>query len=244
MQLTADDVYASIAWSADVEDDDAVLEVADKAPKLDIIKIDRLFVAKNGYGIFAKLNERGRKSFYDAKVVEIPSKLEAIARAECKHQPWMLNCMAGAGSGGPLEDEDPEKIEGLKRFAAVCLEASVLPCGVTVLTSKKPDFIRKEFNERTSIDQVMFYVELLVACGFTDVVCSPAEIEAIRARFEIDVNTPGLRRPSSDTGDQARVSTLGWALQAGAKRGVIGRDITKGDPAQNLDAIVAETITG
>src|SRR5665213_3409895 len=86
MQLTAEAVYDRIIWSADVDDDDAMLAVVDEAPRLTHIKVDRLYVARNGYGIFAKLAERGRKAFYDAKCIEIPSKLEGLAQTECHHQ--------------------------------------------------------------------------------------------------------------------------------------------------------------
>ncbi len=243
MQLTEEAVANAIIWSADVDTTETLLAQVEKMPRLSIVKIDRLFVAKNGYDIFDALRERDKHVFYDAKIVEIPSKSEALAIAECRHQPWMLNCMAGIVSGGDFSHDDPDKIEALMRFADACLSADVRPCAVTVLTSKKPELVTEEFG-RSAIDQVLYYVELLVTAGFTDVVCSPAEIEAIRSRFEVDldINTPGLRRNSSDTGDQARVATLGSALRSGATRGVIGRDLTKGNPAQNFDDIVAEAV--
>lgn len=248
MQLTADEIYDRLIWSADVDNDKTMLSVVDDAPRLTHIKVDRLYVARNGYRIFDKLAERGRKAFFDAKCIEIPSKLEGLAETECKHQPWMLNCMAGSVSGHPLEDENPDKVEGLKRFAAACHARGVRPCAVTVLTSKQPQLFEKngEFNGRTSQEQVLYYAEFLLACGFTDMVCSPEEVPVIRAesRFDVlDLNTPGIRRITSDTGDQGRTSTPAGALQAGATRLVIGHDITKGGiPTQNLEDIVAEVI--
>lgn len=248
MQITAEAAYSSLIWSADVIDDDAMLAIVDRAPQLEYIKVDRLFVARNGYGIFKKLARRGRKAFFDAKIIEIPSKLAGLAQTECRHQPWMLNCMAGAVSGGPLAAEDPEKIEGLKRFANICLNAGVRPCGVTVLTSKRAKLFaeRGEFNGRSSQEQVLYYAEILLECGFTDMVCSPEEVQAVRAesRFDpLDLDTAGIRRRSSSLNDQARTNTPAAALQAGATRLVIGHDITNGDdPAKNIDDIVGEML--
>ena len=85
---------------------------------------------------------------------------------------------------------------------------------------------------------------VLEKCGFTDVVCSPLEAEAIRQHHDFDrlqLNTPGVRLPGSDARDQARTDTPAGALRF-ADRVVIGSDITdkkKGAPAENLARIVA-----
>ncbi|HUC88371.1 MAG TPA: orotidine 5'-phosphate decarboxylase / HUMPS family protein [Candidatus Binatia bacterium] len=250
MQITADQAYASLIWSADVAHDDAMLAVIDRSPRLRHVKVDRLYVANNGYSIFPKLAGQGCNVFYDAKIIEVPSKLEDLAIVECNRaRPWMINCMAGSVSGGPLEDEDPNKIEGLKRFADACRKVGVRPCAVTVLTSKQSKLFAKEngeFNGRTAVEQVLYYMEFLLECGFTDVVCSPNEVPAIRAesRFDgLELNTPGIRRASSSARDQARTNTPAAALKAGANRLVIGQDITNGgNPAQNIEDIVAEIL--
>jgi orotidine-5'-phosphate decarboxylase len=242
--ITEQAAYDSIVWSADVADSDTMLYILEQAPKLKHVKVDRLFVERHGPGIFDNLAELDIKAFYDAKYIEIPEKLEALAKAGCGFHPWMLNCMAGALSNGEIEAPKLDEIDGLKRFADVCLKAGVRPCAVTVLTSKKKDVVEDEFNGRSSVEQVLFYVEELLECGFTDVVCSAEEVAYIRAesRFdELDLNTPGIRRPGSSSDDQARKKSPVGALQAGSDRLVIGRDITRGDnPAQNLKDIVTE----
>lgn len=246
MDLTASEAGSRIIWSADVPDDNKMLTVLEATPKLRHVKVDRLYVERHGGGIFSNLTELGVKVFYDAKYIEIPSKLEELAKTGCAHKPWMLNCMAGSLSNGLLASDDLEKIDGLKRFADVCRSAGVKPCAVTVLTSKQPNVVEAEFNGRDSGEQVLFYVDKLLKCGFTDVVCSPEEVPLIRAESqfdELDLNTPGIRRSQSDKGDQARTKTPAGALQAGSTRLVIGRDITKGDnPAQNVEDIVAEIL--
>ena len=141
-----------------------------------------------------------------------------------------------------LDNEDRDKIDGLKRFADACHEAGTKSCGVTVLTSKTPQVIDQEFNGRDSKEQVLEYVAMLLACGFTDVVCSPKEVPIIRAESSFDVlelNTPGIRPAGADQDDQARAATPEGARAAGADRLIIGRPITKGDLAENLRSIVA-----
>ncbi len=231
-----------IIWSADVADEEALIPILDRLPDLRIVKIDRLFLTGIDFGVIDRLNERGLQVFDDAKIIEIPSKVVGVAKKHLAHRPWMLNCMAGAESSDVLVHKDLEKIDGLKRFADACHEVGTKPCAVTVLTSKTADVVFREFNGNDSMEQVLYYVELLLACGFTDVVCSPKELPAIRAesRFDVlDLNTPGIRPAGLDAGDQARSDTPEGALAAGATRLVIGRPITTGDPAENLKTIVA-----
>jgi orotidine-5'-phosphate decarboxylase len=236
------DPIERIIWSADVPDEEILMGHLDHMPDLRVIKIDRLFTTDVGLGIIDRLNDRGLLVFDDAKIIEIPSKVVGIAHKHLKHKPFMLNCMAGAQSSGVLIHEDLKKVDGLKRFADACLQVGTKPCGVTLLTSKTAEIVGHEFNGRDSIEQVLYYVEALLECGFTDVVCSPRELSIIRAESRFDslcLNTPGIRPTGSDAGDQARVDTPEAALAAGATRLVVGRPITIGDPTENLKNIVA-----
>jgi orotidine-5'-phosphate decarboxylase len=240
---TKDDVHDRICWSADVPSSEILLEQVGRMPKLRRVKVDRLFIDRDGFGIVHSLRDRGLAVFDDAKISEIPTKLAGIAEVHCRHRPWMLNCMAGSATSG-LTSADADEVDALKRFADVCHRFDVRPCAVTVLTSKQPRFVEREFG-RTSGEQVLFYAELLLACGFTDVVCSPLDLALLRSesRFDkLEINTPGIRRSQAGTRDQARTDTPVGAFKAGASRLVIGRDLTTGDPAENLDLIVDEVL--
>jgi orotidine-5'-phosphate decarboxylase len=58
---------------------------------------------------------------------------------------------------------------------------------------------------------------------------------------KLDLDTPGIRWPDSDTRDQARVMTPGAAVADGADRVVIGSLLTDSDdPAAELDRIAAD----
>lgn len=240
MTLTAHD---RIMWSADVDSPDIVIADARQMPGFHIAKLDRLFTETHGLNVVKHVQSVGIDVFDDAKLVEIPSKLESLAKLHVKNKPFMLNCMAHSISNGKMEGDLPDDDkDGLKRFADVCNEAGVLSCAVTVLTSKTEDIVLSEFNDRTAIDQVLFYVEWLIKAGFTDLVCSPMELDALTtAGFleHIDANCPGIRLKGSSSDDQARIGTPQGTLAAGAVRLVIGRDITK-DPVNFYPRIIAE----
>lgn len=239
------DPYDHIVWSADVKNEATLMALLDSMPLLKHVKIDRLFMERSGLGLLERLNNRGVKVFDDAKITEIGSKLVGVARNHLQYMPWMLNCMAGCISTGQQGMVNPERMDGLKCFAETCLIAGTRPCGVTVLTTKTPEVVGDEFNGRSPTDQVLWYMEKLVHFGFTDAVCSPWELEAIRAepRFNcINLNTPGIRPEGADQDEQTRVGTPQWAIAKGADRLIIGRPITdNGDPAENL-ARLAESI--
>jgi orotidine-5'-phosphate decarboxylase len=241
-----------VIWSADVPTSVAlheVLLVPDVRALLQYVKLDQLFLWNNGLHAIAQVQEYGYKVFADMKTTEVPSKLLALAEVFLKHRPWMLNAMAGAASTGLLASPEPDKIEALKRFADWCHEVGTLPCAVTVLTSKSDEMAAREFNRpfdeehpHPALEQVLVYTELLVECGFSDMVCSPLEATTIRSesRFDsINLNTPGIRLPESSTHDQSRTDTPKAAIASGVTRLVIGRDLTNGTFAENFARIAA-----
>jgi len=165
----------------------------------------------------AAVQDRGFKVFADAKIAEIPDKVLEIAKLHLVHRPWMLNVMAGICSTGIWAHEDRKKVDGLKRFADLCQITGTRPCAVTVLTSKSEDMVLDEFNGRMPEEQVLFYADLLLEAGFTDMVCSPREARLIRDNEEFDaleLNCPGIRLPGSGNDDQARVETPLAAIAA------------------------------
>lgn len=246
------DVIERLIWSADVQGKDgetdvqALVRYLGQMPGLQHVKIDRMLVERNGLDVLDLLRDLGILVFDDAKIIEIPTKTVGIARVHLAHHPWMLNCMAGCCSSGLSASEKADQTDGLKQFADVCRDAGTKSCGVTVLTSKSDDMIRREFGGRTSIEQVIEYVGMLQEFGFTDVVCSVKEVAEIRRHPEfngLQLNVPGVKMPGTDNADQARSDTPANTLKLGADRLVIGRDITTGDPAANLARIIEHLTT-
>lgn len=241
--LTEAEAYEKICWSADVADLDTLLGHLDRMPKLRRIKIDRLFIENNGFDVFDALKTHATLDvFYDAKYVEIPPKLAGLAESAVRHNVWMVNCMAGG-----LSNENfvltSEELDGLKRYADACHEAGMRPCAVSVLTTKDDETVKREFNGRSREEQVLFYADDVMKAGFTDMVCSPKELRAIRAESTFDglrLDTPGVRPAGSAKDDQVNADTPASTIAAGSNLLIIGRPITNGDPAENLENIVAE----
>jgi orotidine-5'-phosphate decarboxylase len=232
-----------IIWSADEPDEASLMPKLALMRGIRIVKIDRLFLTGITYDVLDRLNAYGVKIFIDGKIVEVPSKAVGIAQKHLVYRPWMLNCMVEVESNDLLEHPNPDKIDGLKRFADACLEAGTKPCAVTVLTSMAEEVVKRKFNGRTPVEQVLYCVEVLQRCGFNDIVCSPKEAEAIRneSRFnEIWLNMPGIRWPDSDTRDQARIGSPDGAMAAGGSKSrlVIGSLLTdSNEPGAELNRI-------
>lgn len=243
--MPSEATYGRIIWSADVVNDAALIRKLNEINRPIRVKIDRLYVRRHGNRIFKAMARAGHEVFNDAKLIEIPSKLAELAEEEIRlTRPWMLNCMAGALSNGASSAPTRAELDGLQQFAEICHANEVLPCAVTVLTSKQQDIVADEFNGRAAIEQVLFYAYRLAEFGFTDMVCSPQEAAAIRRMPDLNVltlNTPGVRMPSDAVGDQARVATPGQAAKDGVARVVIGRPITNSDdPRAAVEAIAAD----
>lgn len=205
--------------------------------------------------------------FDDAKIIEIPNKVIKIAKQHITAaHPYMINVMAGICSNGFYPDcknlptpEEGKKLEfdALHQFAELCAENDVRSCGVTVLTSKTPGLISKEYGgdtetvEATSV--VDTYATMMQNCGLTDIVCSPAEIKYVSSYFDLTLNTPGIRKAGDSADDQARIDTpynavYNAGLDAKGEspiRLVIGRSIWQpGQPydmaLENIKNIIAE----
>lgn len=230
-----------IIWSADGMTLEYILQMIDsgKFPKDVAIKLDRLFLTIYGLQSIAEVQERGVPVFADAKIVEIPSKSLELTKLHLQYQPWMLNAMADICNTGVTPASNSNS-DVLNDFARICKDAGTLSCAVTVLTSKTDELVKKEFG-KSALDAVLFLSKLAIDCGVTDIVCSPIEAKSVRALNGLTgINTPGVRLPESSSDDQARIMTPAKALENGATRLVIGRDLSRdGKFAENYLKIMA-----
>ena len=115
-----------------------------------------------------------------------------------------------------------------------------LVIAVTVLTSLDDDDLTAIGVEDAPLEQVVRLARLTQSVGLDGVVCSPREIEAIRAACGPDFKlvVPGIRPAGADVADQKRIMTPPDAARAGANYLVIGRPITQApDPVAAADAI-------
>ncbi len=123
------------------------------------------------------------------------------------------------------------------------VEPRPLLIGVTVLTSLDDNDLSSIGHYGPTLALAERLGGLTLDCGLDGVVCSPAEVSALRDRCgkNFALVVPGVRPEGSIAGDQKRVTTPAEALAAGADAIVIGRPITQAsNPAEAAAAIAAD----
>jgi orotidine-5'-phosphate decarboxylase len=167
-------------------------------------------------GVRAIKNETDADIFLDLKLHDIPHTVKGAAAAIASLQPRFLTVHA---SGGPAMIE-----------AAVAAIPQTDVTAVTILTSLSEDDLFRIGFASPALESAVALASLAVNAGARAIVCSPLEIEAIRATIgpSIHIITPGVR-PASEMGsdDQKRTMTPRDAITAGASYVVIGRPITQ-----------------
>jgi orotidine-5'-phosphate decarboxylase len=191
-----------------------------------------LYIAA-GPAIVEKLAARGHSVFLDLKLHDIPNTVASAVRVAGSLGAQMLTIHAGGG---------PEMLEAARE--AVGKAASPLQLlAVTVLTSMDQEQLGAVGVARSPRDHVALLARMGLAAGIDGFVCSPQEVEALRAMAGSDavLVTPGIRPAGAAAGDQQRIATPAQALRQGASYLVVGRPITQAlDPAQAARDILNE----
>jgi orotidine-5'-phosphate decarboxylase len=183
-----------------------------------------LFTAE-GPAVVRELTGRGKRIFLDLKLHDIPTTVAGAARAAGRLGAELLTVHAAGGGAmvAAAVDAAREASGGRTRVLAV-----------TVLTSLAEDRLPASLRRDLPLaDLVAAAADEACAAGADGLVCSGAEVGALRARVGAErlLVVPGTRPPGADTQDQARVVTPREALAAGADWLVVGRAVTAaGDP--------------
>jgi orotidine-5'-phosphate decarboxylase len=114
---------------------------------------------------------------------------------------------------------------------------------VTVLTSLDDRALEEIGFGRSAAEQVVHLAGLVAQTGVKGLVCSPHEIELIRAQIpqKVTLVTPGVRSGAEGLQDQKRTLSAAEALKRGADHLVIGRPITRAaDPVEATRRLMAE----
>jgi orotidine-5'-phosphate decarboxylase len=175
-----------------------------------------------GAPIVATLRERGFHVFLDLKLHDIPNTVAGAVRSVASVGASLLTLHAAGG---------PSMLTAAAHAAAALPDAPRL-LAVTVLTSMDAPQLRSIGVAESPTEQVLHLARLSRSCGIHGLVCSPAEIAALRSEPGI---APFLVVPG------IRPATPAAAIHAGASMLVVGRPITEApDPAAALAAILAE----
>ena len=215
------------------------LAFARAVPDLRWVKVGlELFVA-GGPDVVRQLRDQGQRVFLDLKFHDIPATMAGACRSAARLGVELITVPACAGR---------EALTAAQGAAQESAAAAGLPAptllAVTVLTSWDP---ARFASELAIAEPVPAYVprlaQLAASAGIGGCVCSPLEVEALRAAHPdpFALVTPGIRPAGAAHGDQQRVLTPAQAIAAGSSQLVIGRPITAApDPAAAFAACCAE----
>lgn len=220
--LDTTDVDQAVAWARQVKQN------------VGGVKIGMEFFYANGRAGYEAVAAEGAPIFLDLKLHDIPNTVAGGLRAlmTLDPVPFLVNVHTAGG---------PE----MMRMAADAVDGRSKLIGVTILTSLNDEDIHAVgFDPDQGTDgHVASMSKLTQDCGLDGVVCSPRDIESVKAATSQKFLTivPGIRPAQSDVADQKRIATPGAAVKAGADVIVVGRAITKSDdPAGAAAAIFAE----
>jgi orotidine-5'-phosphate decarboxylase len=175
----------------------------------------------------------GLKLFLDLKLHDIP---ETVERAVATAGQLGASLLTVHAAGGPRMLEAAaaraeREAAGLKLLA------------VTVLTSLDAADLAATGVSAAPAEHVLRLGKLARAAGIHGLVCSTAEVGALRGALGPDtiLVTPGIRPTGSAAGDQKRVGTPASALRDGSSLLVVGRPIRDAqDPAAAARSILSE----
>jgi orotidine-5'-phosphate decarboxylase len=239
MNLQTPNARARLAVALDLDGRDELLAAARRlAPEVGLLKLGLQAFVSEGPRVVREVVALGAPVFLDLKLHDIPNTVGKAAAAAVRTGAWMVNAHA-AGGGEMLRTFGEEG-------RAAAAKAGLTPpklIAVTILTSLDASSLAAVGFSGTPREAALRLASLARDSGLDGVVCSPEEIEAIRAACGRDflLVVPGVRPAGSGVGDQKRVATPSEAIRAGADVLVVGRPITGArDPAVAARAIVAE----
>jgi orotidine-5'-phosphate decarboxylase len=196
-------------------------------------KVGLELFAAAGPAVLEPLLKRGHAIFLDLKFHDIPNTVAGAVRSAAGLGVHMMTVHA---AGGPA-------MLAAARAALDGVPNAPTLLAVTVLTSMDAAQLAAIGVPQSPAAQVEAMAQMAMAEGFRGFVCSPQEVEALRAATgpEGILVIPGIRPAGAGIGDQKRIATPADALRSGASYLVVGRPITQAaNPAAAAEAILAE----
>lgn len=225
---------AELVLALDLPTRGEALRLLDRLPELHWVKVGSVLMTAEGPALVRELVGRGLAVFLDLKWHDIPSTVAGAVAAAAGLGVRMATLHAIGGAE-------------MMRAAAGAAGNSVALVGVTVLTSDRElqptdSTAFADSPENRLGARVEQLARAAVAAGLSGVVCSPLEVERVRAAAGPDalIVVPGIRREGDDRGDQARIATPAEAVRRGATHLVVGRPISRApDPQGALAEFLA-----
>jgi orotidine-5'-phosphate decarboxylase len=223
---------AEVVLALDLPTAAEAMRLLERIPMTPWVKVGSILMTREGAPLVRALVARGHRVFLDLKWHDIPNTVAGAVRAARELGVTMATVHTLGGR---------TMMEAATEAAGGVLEL----VGVTVLTSHdEGSYARAVGRDDVLVgDEVARLADEAVAAGLAGVVCSPAEIEAVRRILPdgVLIVVPGIRAESDAAGDQVRVATAAAAAAAGATHLVVGRPILNvPDPAAALARLAAE----
>ncbi len=208
---------------------EAVRLVRQLAGQVGGVKVGLEFFSANGPEGVRAIAALGMPLFLDLKFHDIPNTVAGAMRAAVALAPTFTTLHACGGA-----DMMRAAVEAAGEAAAKAGVARPRLLAVTVLTSMSPADLTGVGVAGGLVDQVKRLAALAHEAGVDGLVCSPHEVEALRALLGPGpaLMVPGIRPAWAAANDQKRILTPAEAMAKGASHLVIGRPITAAtDPA-------------
>ncbi len=217
----------------DVDTCDAALDIVDACgERCRWFKTGAQLFTRAGPAAVHLLRQRGKNVFLDLKYHDIPNTVGNAARAAADLGASLITIHASGGA----------RMVEAARDAVTGTSTRIL--AVTILTSLTDAMLRAELGiQSTAQETVVRLAKGAVEHGAHGVVCSPRELEPLRAELGAGpvIATPGIRPAWASKDDQARIMTPRDAAEAGADFVIVGRPILKhADPAAAVGKILEE----
>ena len=218
---------AELILALDLPDQDTALRLLDRLPRLRWVKVGSQLMTAAGPGLVREVAARGLSVFLDLKWHDIPHTVAGTVAAARELGVAMATVHTLGGAT-------------MLRAAAAASGDGLALVGVTVLTSHDEAEYAAALDRPSVrlLDEAARLARTAVSAGLRGVVCSPQEVDRIRAGLgpEPLIVVPGIRRQGDAAGDQRRTATPAEAIAQGATHLVVGRPIlTAADPAAALE---------
>lgn len=202
----------------DVSSMDEALATVERCAGCDWFKVGFQLFTRQGPPVVRALEEQGKRVMLDLKFHDIPNTVAEGAAAAADLGAGLCTLHASGG----------RKMIHAARAAVENTDTKLL--AVTILTSLSDEMLREEIGlPESAAEAVPRLAKMAIESGAHGIVCSPLEIEAVRAAVgpEPLIVTPGVRPTWASADDQQRIRTPREAAEAGASMVVVGRPILK-----------------
>ena len=207
------------------------LRIEELSPVVGLFKIGKESYTRFGPKVIELVHNYGAEVFLDLKYHDIPNTVKGAADAATQLEVFMFNVHASGGSA-MLKAAKEGAVQAAEKYNKRIPKI----IAVTVLTSIDKLTLNNDLNISGNIeDQVLSLATLTQKAGLDGIVCSAADLYAIKDKLPKDFMyiTPGIKGPNTQAGsDQKRVFTPGNAVQDGSSILVVGRAITGHNTAE------------